>query len=70
MINLNVVTCGRCGRIFAHELTVSELTCPYCKFNEDVCHFPDYFYSPEYIDSYINLSDKDNIETDGGEIKY
>lgn len=50
---LNVVTCGACGKIFAHELGVVELTCPYCRFTEDICWFPDLYLPPD--DSIINL---------------
>lgn len=44
--NLNIVTCGHCGRVFAHELNCKELTCPYCKITSDICDFPD-LYSDE-----------------------
>jgi len=52
---LNVVNCGSCGEVFAHKLKMKSLTCPYCKFNEDVCHFPDLFYPPEFDDSLIKI---------------
>ena len=52
---LNIVTCGSCGRVFAHELGVEELTCPYCKWTSDICDFPDLFYPPAYNDSIITI---------------
>ena len=53
---LNVVTCGWCGRVFAHELAIeNELTCPYCKLTEDISSFPDLYYPPEHTDSIINI---------------
>jgi len=39
----NLVTCGKCGKSFLHKIGLQELTCPFCSFNEDICHFPDYF---------------------------
>ena len=55
--NLNVVTCGHCGDIFAHTLNLGsdELTCPYCKRVGDPSDFPDLFYPPEYHDSIITV---------------
>lgn len=52
---LNIVTCGDCGRTFGHELEVKELTCPYCKMTSDICDFPDAYYPPEHQDSIINI---------------
>ncbi len=52
---LNIVTCGNCGRTFGHELKVEELTCPYCKMTDDVSSFPDLFYPPKFNDSIITL---------------
>ncbi len=44
---LNVVTCGDCGEPFAHKLGVTELHCPYCKFQDDISSFPDMWYEDE-----------------------
>lgn len=52
---LNVVTCGRCGRAFGHELNVEELTCPYCRLNDDISSFPDFLYPPEHKDSIVRI---------------
>lgn len=53
---LNIVTCGHCEGIFAHELKAKELTCPYCKTTGDICDFPDLYYPPEHNDSIININ--------------
>lgn len=40
---LNIVTCGSCGDVFGHKLGVDKLTCPYCKYKDDICSFPDLY---------------------------
>ena len=52
---LNIVTCGDCGRVFAHELTVKhKITCPYCQLHTDISNFPDIYYEDDK-DSIINI---------------
>ena len=58
---LNIVTCGNCGELFGHKLECEELTCPYCKFESEVCDFPDLFYPPEHNDSLINIQPKPEL---------
>lgn len=52
-MKLNIVTCGSCGKAFAHELDVEMLSCPYCRFVSDICDFPDLYYPPEKNNSHI-----------------
>ena len=42
-ININMVDCGDCGMPFLHPTGVSDLTCPYCLFEDDISSFPDTF---------------------------
>ncbi len=57
-MELNIVTCGGCGKAFGHEPNQEgELTCPYCSMKSDPCDFPDYFYPPKYEDSVINIEE-------------
>ena len=57
-MELNIVTCGICGKVFGHKLNhEEELTCPYCSTKSDICDFPDYFYPPEYKNSIINIEE-------------
>ena len=48
-IGLNIVTCGECGFIIIVESgqEVSEHTCRFCGFTDDIGCFPDYF-EPNY----------------------
>ncbi len=55
-IELNIVTCGNCGKVFGHEVEhEGDLTCPYCSMHEDISVFPDLFHSPNYTDSIIEV---------------
>lgn len=54
-MKLNIVTCGSCGRVFAHELNVEELSCPYCAYRDDISIFPDLYMEEEK--NTINLKD-------------
>lgn len=54
---LNVVSCGCCGQVFAHELVdLKELTCPYCKMTDDISSFPDLYYPPKHSNSIVSIS--------------
>lgn len=45
--DINIVTCGNCGAVLFHRMGVTELQCPYCNYEGDVCDFPDYHtYDP------------------------
>jgi uncharacterized CHY-type Zn-finger protein len=52
---LNIVTCGNCGKVFGHEMNVEKLTCPYCSMRDDISSFPDLYYPPEHNDSIISI---------------
>lgn len=39
--NVNIVTCGDCGSVVLHQTKAEEITCPYCNFTNEPCHFPD-----------------------------
>ncbi len=55
-MELNIVTCGNCGKVFGHEIEhEDELTCPYCSMRDDISVFPDLFHSPDHIDSIIEV---------------
>jgi uncharacterized CHY-type Zn-finger protein len=43
--NINIVNCGNCGSVMLHESNATELTCPYCDYNGDICDFPDFIYN-------------------------
>ena len=45
LANVNIVTCGHCGSILLHELSASEIDCPYCDTIMDTCDCPDYLYT-------------------------
>ena len=51
---LNVVSCGHCGKVFGHEMGVDELHCPYCDMQDDISSFPD-FFATEIDSSIISL---------------
>lgn len=53
-LTLNVVTCGNCGEPFGHKLGCNELTCPYCKFEDDISSFPDMWH--EGTDSLVTIT--------------
>ena len=57
-ITLNVVTCGNCGEPFGHKLGCKELSCPYCRFEDDISSFPDLWYPDGDVqkDSYITIT--------------
>ena len=61
-MELNIVSCGNCGKVFAHELPVEELTCPYCKWASDISDFPDLYYPPEHNDSLIDIDKEKKAE--------
>lgn len=41
---INIVTCGNCGSTLLHNILEDEITCPDCKFTNDMCNFPDLNY--------------------------
>lgn len=43
--NVNIVTCGHCGSIVLHDLSATEIDCPYCDTIMDTCDCPDYLYN-------------------------
>lgn len=43
--SINIVMCGNCSSIVLHEMTATEIDCPYCNSIMDVCDCPDYLYS-------------------------
>lgn len=56
ILALNIVNCGSCGGIFGHRLDEDEeLTCPYCSHRDDISHFPDVYYGPDFEDSIIKV---------------
>jgi len=44
LANVNIVTCGHCGSIVLHDLSATEIDCPYCDTIMDTCDCPDYLY--------------------------
>ena len=45
LADINIVTCGHCGNVVLHEMTDTEIDCPYCDRIMDVCDCHDYLYS-------------------------
>jgi len=43
--SITIVTCGNCGSVVLHEMSATEIDCPYCDRVMDVCDCPDYLYS-------------------------
>ena len=44
---INIVTCGQCGLVVFHYVGISELQCPHCGYESEVCDFPDFYtYNP------------------------
>lgn len=41
---INIVSCWECWKVFGSSFYQNELTCPFCKFTEEPCYFPDLFY--------------------------
>ena len=45
LADINIVTCGHCGSVLLHEMSDTEIDCPYCDRIMDLCDCPDYLYN-------------------------